>query len=83
MNATESGSPYTAVKLDTTFGNASKTGFGGNLGLDANYRLTGDLGAGAFIRYTIGTAKLPAAGTATRKVTLGGPQLGFAVRYRF
>ena len=83
INATEGGTPFTAVKLDPKFASSSKTTLGGNVGLDANYRLTGEFGAGVFIRYTIASVKMPAAGDATRKVTVGGPQVGLAVRYRF
>lgn len=82
VTADETGAPYTAVNLGATFGSASKTAFGANLGLDLNYRVRGDIGAGFFVRYTIASAKLPA-GETTRKVTLGGPQVGLGLRYRF
>jgi len=82
LSATETGSPYTAVKLDATFGSVSKTALGANVGLDVNYRVTGDIGAGAFVRYTVGRANMPS-GDTTRKVTLGGPQVGLGLRYRF
>lgn len=83
VTVTESGPPFTAVTLNTTFGSASKTVLGANLGLDLNYRISGGIGAGFFVRYTVASAKLAAGDGATRKVTLGGPQVGFGVRYRF
>jgi hypothetical protein len=83
VTATETGSPFTAVNLNATFGSASKTSLGVNVGLDFNYHVTGGIGAGAFFRYTVASAKLPTGESGTRKVTLGGPQLGFGLRYRF
>jgi opacity protein-like surface antigen len=70
------------VALDATFGSASKTAFGVNVGGDVNYRITGGIGAGAFFRYVYGKAKMPG-GDTTRDVTLGGPQIGVGLRYRF
>jgi hypothetical protein len=80
--ATETGSPYTAVTLNATFGSVSKTAFGANLGMNVNYHLTGAIDAGLLVRYTFASANLPS-GDTTRKVTLGGPQAGVALRYRF
>lgn len=80
--ATETSSPYTAVNLAGTFGKASKTAFGANVGMDIGYRLMGSLGAGFMVRYTVGSAKLPSAGS-TRSVKLGGPQVGVVLKYRF
>lgn len=82
VTATETGSPYTAVNLNATFGSVSKTAIGANAGLGINYHLTGAIDAGFFVRYTVASAKL-ASGDTTRKVTLGGPQVGLALRYRF
>jgi hypothetical protein len=78
VTATETGSPYTAVKLDATFESASKTAISYNIGVDANFRLVGGLGAGVFFRYTGGSADLPW-GT----IKAGGPQVGGALRYMF
>lgn len=82
VTATETGAPYTAVALGATFGSASKTAVGINVGGDVNYRIAGGIGAGAFVRYVYGTTKMPG-GDAERKVTLGGPQIGVGLRYRF
>jgi hypothetical protein len=78
VTATETGSPYTAVKLDATFESASKTTVGYNVGAQVNYRLAGNFGAGAFFRYTGGTATLP-----WGDVKAGGPQVGASLRYTF
>jgi len=82
VTATETSSPYTAVNLAGTFGKASKTAFGANVGMDISYRFMGSLGAGFMVRYTVASAKLPSA-AATRSVKLGGPQVGFILKYRF
>ena len=58
----------------------NKTGVGFNLGVDANYMLTRSLGAGVVVRYTQASVDLEGA---TDKLTVGGPQLGIGVRYRF
>ncbi len=82
LTATESGSPYTAVALDATFESVSKTALGINVGADANYRIQGPISAGVVLRYAYASAKMPS-GSSTRKVTLGGPQVGVALKYRF
>ncbi len=76
--ATETGSPYTAMTLSGTFNSQSKTAVGGHVGVDFTYHVTGGIGAGVFIRYTGATAKL-----ASGNVTVGGPQVGVGLRYRF
>jgi opacity protein-like surface antigen len=58
----------------------NKTGIGFNVGVDANYMLTHSLGAGVVFRYTQASVDLEGA---TDKLTVGGPQLGIGVRYRF
>jgi len=83
VTATETGSPYTAVNLSASFESASKTAVGVNVGLDANYRVSGSLGAGFFFRYVTATASLPVSDGTTRSVKAGGPQVGFGLRYRF
>ena len=81
--ATESGSPYTAVTLNATFGSASKTAIGANAGVEFNYRLSGDIGAGVFVRWAAASVKMAGAGGESHTVKLGGPQIGLALRYRF
>lgn len=76
--ATETGTPFTAVNLTPSFDSASKTAVGGNIGLDINYRVSGGIAAGFFVRYTGATAKLPSG-----SVKVGGPQVGLGLRYRF
>jgi hypothetical protein len=78
VTATETGSPYTAVNLSTTFQSASKTSFGGHVGFNVNYHVTSSIGAGLFVRYTGASASLP-----WGKVTVGGAQIGGALRYTF
>jgi hypothetical protein len=78
VTATETGSPFTAVNLNATFGTEKKNAIGANAGLGINYRLSGSLGAGFFVRYTMATAKMPSA-----SVRAGGPQVGASLRYGF
>lgn len=64
----------------TTVTSVDKTTVGLNLGVDATYLVTPDIGAGLLVRYTRGSADLPGA---TDKLTVGGFQIGVGVRYRF
>ena len=57
-----------------------KTTAGFNIGVDVTYMLTQRLGAGVMARYTRASVELEGA---TDKLTVGGPQLGIGVRYRF
>jgi hypothetical protein len=82
ITATEGSSPYTTVTLATTFRSTSKTVFGGNVGMNINYRITGPFSAGFYVRYLVASAKL-ASGDSTRKVRVGGPQVGLGLRYSF
>jgi len=56
---------------------ASKAG--GNIGVNLNYMITPNYGAGVFVRYAGATVKLPSAGD----VKVGGVQLGIGARLRF
>ena len=64
----------------TTVTSVDKTTIGLNLGVDATYLVTPDIGAGLLVRYTWGSADLQGA---TDKLTVGGFQIGVGVRYRF
>lgn len=78
VTASETGTPFTTVNLSSSLNSASKTAVGGNVGLDVSYHLTGGIAAGFLVRYSGATAKLPSG-----KVKVGGPQVGFGLRYRF
>ncbi len=58
----------------------SKTGFGGNVGADAQYMFTPRFGAGAGLRYVYATASVPGA---TDNVKAGGLQVLGGLRVRF
>jgi hypothetical protein len=59
---------------------ASKTTVGANLGVDVQYMVTKQWGAGVLARYTVGSASLAGA---TKKLTTGGFQFGAGARVRF
>jgi len=64
----------------TTITKASKTGPGANFGVDVTYMINKRFGAGALARYTWGSVELPGA---TKKLTVGGFQVGAGARVRF
>lgn len=57
-----------------------KTTVGVHFGLDATYLIRPKIGAGAFLRYTVGSVDLEGAND---NLTVGGFQIGFGARYRF
>ena len=59
---------------------AKKTTAGVNVGVDVQYLVWHKFGVGGMARYVWGSAALPGA---TKKLTLGGFQIGGGVRYRF
>ena len=66
--------------VTTTVVSASKTTVGFNVGADLQYMLRKKYGVGGFMRYSIGSVSLPGA---TKKLTVGGFQIGVGGRYRF
>jgi hypothetical protein len=56
------------------------TGAGFNIGVDGTYMLTAKLGVGVMARYTAGSVDIEGG---TDKLSVGGPQFGIGVRYRF
>ena len=57
-----------------------KSTVGVHFGIDATYLIRPKIGAGAFMRYTVGSVDLEGA---SDNLTVGGFQIGFGVRYRF
>lgn len=82
----EIGAPFTSITVTPKTSVAKKSSTGYHAGFDATYRLvdTGGLsvGLGGFFRYTSATASVMVAG-ASIETTLGGPQFGGGLRFRF
>jgi outer membrane protein with beta-barrel domain len=66
--------------VTTTVASASKTAVGFNAGVDAQYMLRKRYGVGVVARYAGGSVSLPGA---SKKLTVGGFQIGVGGRYRF
>ncbi len=64
----------------TTMSSESKSTVGVHFGFDANYLFTKQFGAGLIARYSWGSVNLPGA---TKKLTVGGFQIGAGLRVRF
>jgi hypothetical protein len=64
----------------TTMSSESKSTVGIHFGFDVNYLITKRYGAGLVGRYSWGSVNLPGA---TKKLTVGGFQIGAGVRVRF
>jgi len=64
----------------TNMTKVDKTTVGVHFGVDATYIFRPRMGAGAFLRYSVGSADLEGA---TDNLTVGGFQIGFGFRYRF
>lgn len=61
-------------------GRASKTSVGGHIGVDVQYMIAKRYGVGAVLRYAGGSASLAGA---SKKLTVGGFQIGVGGRVRF
>ena len=70
--------PVPTVTVPTA--KTSKTTVGINLGVDAQYMVAKKWGVGGLARYTWGSASF---GSGSKKLTVGGFQLGVGARYRF
>jgi hypothetical protein len=66
--------------VTTAVASASKTAVGFNIGVDAQYMLRKQYGVGAVARYAVGSVSLPGA---SKKLTVGGFQIGVGARVRF
>jgi hypothetical protein len=58
----------------------SKTAVGVNVGVDVQYMIAKQWGAGGIIRYSVGSVAIPGA---TKDLTVGGFQIGGGARFRF
>ena len=66
--------------VTTTVASSSKSAVGINIGLDAQYMVRKKYGAGIVLRYAGGSVSLPGA---SKKLTVGGFQIGVGGRVRF
>lgn len=66
--------------VTTTVASAKKTTVGFNAGIDVQYMLRKRWGVGGLVRYSVGSVSLPGA---TKKLTVGGFQIGAGGRVRF
>ena len=66
--------------VTTAVSSASKTTVGFNAGVDVQYMLRNKYGVGAVARYAVGSVSLPGA---SKKLTVGGFQIGVGGRVRF
>jgi hypothetical protein len=64
----------------TTVTREDHTSVGINLGVDVNYFVRPNIGAGILVRYAYGSVDLDSVG---ESLAVGGFQLGFGLRYRF
>ena len=76
ISVSEPGPTITSVNMTKV----EKTTVGVHFGVDTTYLIRPKLGAGAFLRYTVGSVDVDGANDS---LTVGGFQLGFGVRYRF
>lgn len=80
----ETGAPFSSITVtNVSVTEAQETATGFNLGAEAAYYFTRNVGVGGFVRWTGATADLDAGGGTTVEVDLGGPQFGGGVRIRF
>ena len=66
--------------VTTTVASTSKTTVGFNIGADLQYMLRKKYGVGFVARYAVGSVSIPGA---SKKLTVGGFQIGVGGRYRF
>ena len=66
--------------VTTAVASTSKTTVGFNAGVDVQYMLRKKYGVGVVARYAVGSVTLPGA---SKKLTVGGFQIGVGGRFRF
>jgi opacity protein-like surface antigen len=66
--------------VTTTVASTSKTTVGFNIGADVQYMVAKKWGVGGLARYSVGSVNLPGA---SKKLTVGGFQIGAGLRLRF
>jgi hypothetical protein len=80
----EVGSPYSSINItNVQVTEADKTVTGINVGAEAAFYFTRNIGVGGFFRYAAASAELEVGSGTTQEIDLGGPQYGFGVRFRF
>lgn len=80
----ETGSPFSAITVtNVKVTRADKTATGFNVGAEATFFVTRNLGVGGFVRWAGAKADLDTGNGNTVELDLGGPQFGGGVRVRF
>lgn len=80
----EVGAPFTAITVNNVVvRQADETATGFNVGAEAAFFVTRNLGVGGFARWAGAKADLDVGNGSTVEVDLGGPQFGGGVRIRF
>lgn len=80
----EVGSPFTSINVtNVQVEEADATVTGINVGAEAAYYFTRNIGVSGFFRYVSATADLEVGNGTTTEIDLGGPQFGAGVRFRF
>lgn len=80
----EAGAPFSAITVsNVTVSQAEKTATGFNIGAEAAFYVTRNLGLGGFVRWAGAKADLEVGNGQTVELDLGGPQVGGGVRLRF
>lgn len=80
--ANEVGAPFSQVSLSTTTTEQKKSGAGFNAGVDVNYMVTPNFGAGLLLRYAGGSIEIPFRSDLAT-VDIGGFHVGGGLRVRF
>ena len=80
----ETSAPYSNINItNVKVTRADKTATGFNVGAEATFFLTRNIGVGGFARWAGAKAHLDTGAGRTEAVDLGGPQIGAGVRGRF
>ena len=83
VETAEVGAPFDVVKVSRlVIGQGTKSGVGGNVGVDLTYLFTDNYGAGLFARWAGGSVDFPTI-TGEHSVVVGGFQAGVGARLRF
>jgi hypothetical protein len=80
----EVGAPYANITVtNVTVTESDKTQTGFNLGGEAAYFFTKNVGVGGALRFLVGTADMDVTGGTTQEVEISGMQFSFGARLRF
>lgn len=80
----ETGSPYSNINVtNVVISESDKTQTGFNLGAEAAFYFTKNIGVGGALRYLVATADMDVAGGSTSEVEISGMQLAIGAKIRF